>query len=238
MSKRTPSGAISIRTCKRHGLVGVAVVVDGALGLVDARRERAISARVRRSVYSSSSSIVARSVSRPWRPDERRDAPDAGRVRRDLGAEVAGRLVLRADLGQDQPEDVVHDRPALDELDRRDDHALLEHLLEGADRRGRAAADVDVVREVRDVAEQLAVDVDRRDQADVVQVHAARVRVVRDDHVARARGSRRRSARIACGTCSTIEPRCTGCVNACATERSSASKNAHEKSERVLMFVE
>ena len=45
-------------------------------------------------------------------------------------------------------------------------------------------------------------------------------------------------ALTACGTCSTIEPRWTGCVNPCATARSSASKNAHEKSARVLMFVE
>ena len=44
--------------------------------------------------------------------------------------------------------------------------------------------------------------------------------------------------RTACGTCSAIEPRWTGCANPCATERSCASKNAHEKSERVLMFVE
>ncbi len=50
------------------------------------------------------------------------------------------------------------DDPArLDELHRRDDHALLEHLAERADRRGCAAADVDVVGEVRDVADQLAV---------------------------------------------------------------------------------
>jgi hypothetical protein len=45
-------------------------------------------------------------------------------------------------------------------------------------------------------------------------------------------------ATTAFGTCSTIEPRCTGCANPCATERSCASKNAQEKSERVLMFVE
>ena len=44
--------------------------------------------------------------------------------------------------------------------------------------------------------------------------------------------------RTACGTCSAIEPRCTGCANPWATERSCASKKAHEKSERVLMFVE
>ena len=45
-------------------------------------------------------------------------------------------------------------------------------------------------------------------------------------------------ASTAFGTCSTIEPRCTGCAKPWATERSSASKNAQEKSERVLMFVE
>jgi hypothetical protein len=44
--------------------------------------------------------------------------------------------------------------------------------------------------------------------------------------------------RTAFGTCSAIEPRCTGCEKPCATERSRASKNAQEKSERVLMFVE
>jgi hypothetical protein len=43
---------------------------------------------------------------------------------------------------------------------------------------------------------------------------------------------------MARGTCSTIEPRWTGCVKPCATARSFASKNAHEKSERVLMLVE
>ena len=78
----------------------------------------------------------------------------------------------------------VDDPPGLDELDRRDDHALLEHLAEGADARGRAAADVDVVRQVRDVAEQLAAGMDGRDQADVVQVDAAREGVVGDQHVA------------------------------------------------------
>ncbi len=108
-----------------------------------------------------------------------------GRVGRDLGPEVAGRLVLRPDLGEDQPEDVVDDLAARDDLDRRDDHALLEHLLEGTDRGRRTAADIDVVGEVRHVADEQAVDVDGRDQADVVQVHAARVRVVGDDRIAR-----------------------------------------------------
>ena len=47
--------------------------------------------------------------------------------------------------------------PPATSLTGRDDHAFLEDLAEGADARGRAAADVDVVGEVGDVAEQLAV---------------------------------------------------------------------------------
>ena len=118
--------------------------------------------------------------------DKRLEPARSRRVRRDLGAEVAGRLVLRADLRQDQREDVVHDPPCLDHLDGRDDHALLEHLAEGADRRRCTAADVDMVGEVRDVPEQLTGGEHRRDEADVVEVDAARERLVRDDHVAGA----------------------------------------------------
>ncbi len=166
------------------GLVGVAVVVDGALGPVRPRRElRDLRAhaplRVREQLLHRGEERLA-----PVAVGQRRDPPDTRRVGGDLGPEVARRLVLRADLGEDQAEDVVHDLSALDDLHRRDDHALLEHLLEGADRRGRAAADVHVVRQVGDVAEQHSVDVDRRDQADVVQVDAAWVRVVGDDRVA------------------------------------------------------
>jgi hypothetical protein len=53
-------------------------------------------------------------------------------------------------------------------------------------------------------------------------------------------GSRRSEpkVRIAFGICSTIDPRWTGCAKPCAIDRRLASKNAHEKSERVLMFVE
>ena len=50
---------------------------------------------------------------------------------------------------------------------------------------GAAAADVDVMGEVGDVAEQLALVVDGRDQAHVVQMDAAWVGVVGDDHVTR-----------------------------------------------------
>ena len=117
---------------------------------------------------------------------ERGDAADAGGVRGDLGAEVAGRLVLGADLGQDQLEDVLDDRSAGDELDRGHDHAFLEDLAERSDRRRGATADVDVVREVRDVPDQLALGMHGRDERDVVEVDAARVRVVGDEHVAGA----------------------------------------------------
>ena len=116
--------------------------------------------------------------------DERLQPAGAGRVGGDLGPEVARGLVLGANLGEDEGEDVLDDLSRLDDLHGRDDHALLEDLPEGTDRRRGAAADIDVVREVRDVPEQLALHDHRRDQADVVQVDAARIRVVRDDHVA------------------------------------------------------
>ncbi len=167
-----------------HRLGRVAVVVDEALGLVRAEREpgelaaRAPLGVVEQLAHRRHDRVAAVAL------DERLDAADAGRVGGDLGAEVAGRLVLRADLRQDELEDVGHDLPAVDELHRRDDHALLEDLAEGADARRRAAADVDVVGDVGDVAEELAARVDGRDQADVVQVHAARERVVRQQHVA------------------------------------------------------
>ena len=89
--------------------------------------------------------------------DERPEPASPRRVRGDLRPEVPGRLVLRADLRQDQVEDVVDDRPGRDDLDRRDDDALLEDLAERADRGGRAAADVDVMGQVGDETEQLPV---------------------------------------------------------------------------------
>ena len=147
-----------------HRLVRVAVGVDQALGLVHAGRQR-------RDLGAGAPLRVVeqllhrghdRRVAVPG--DERLEPPRARRVRGDLGAEVSRRLVLGADLRQDQPEDVVDDPPRLDDLDRRDDHALLEDLAEGADRGRRAAADVDVVGEVRDVAEQLALGEDGRDR--------------------------------------------------------------------------
>ena len=169
------------------GLVGVAVVVDGALGLVDAapaapRARRACAARCTRAAPS----IVARIVSRPCRSTSavtRRTPVALAAIwaRKSPAVSCFERIWARISLKTSS-----HDRAALDEPDRRDDHALLEDLAERADRRRRAAADVDVVREVGDVAEQLALVVHGRDQADVVEVDAARMRVVGDDHVAGA----------------------------------------------------
>jgi len=93
--------------------------------------------------------------------DERLEPPDARVVRGNLGPQVAAGLMLGADLRQDQAEDVGNDPARLDDLHRRDDHPLLEDLAKRADARRRAAADVDVVGEVRDVAEQLSAGVDR-----------------------------------------------------------------------------
>src|SRR4029078_9420850 len=108
----------------------------------------------------------------------------------DLRTEVPRGLALRPDLGEQEPEDVLDELAVLHEAHRRDDHALLEDLTERPDRRRRPAADVHVVREVRDVPEQLALVPYRRDERDVVQVHTARKRLVRDEDVSRA-GTRR-----------------------------------------------
>ena len=46
------------------------------------------------------------------------------------------------------------------------------------------------------------------------------------------------NSRIDTGVMVDIATRCAGCANDCATQRSLASKKAHEKSARVLMLVE
>ena len=173
-----------------HRLVAVAVGVDRAFRLVDPVRQRLdLGAGAPFGVVEE---LFHRSHDRgvPVARDERLEPAGARRVGGDLRPEVAARLVLRADLRQDQVEDVVDDPAGLDHLHGRDDHALLEHLPERPDRGRRPAADVDVVGEVRDVAEQLPFGEHGRDEADVVEVHAAREWLVRDDHVSRAQVGR------------------------------------------------
>ena len=168
-----------------HRLVGVAVVVDDALRLVGAVRQ------LRELGERAALGVVEQLAHRRRRSSRGRAASTSACTRRTpvLFAAICARKspavsCLERICASTSRKTSVDDLPAGDELDGRDDHALLEDLAERADARGRAAADVDVVREVRDVAEQLSVGVDRRDQADVVQVDAARVRVVRQQHVA------------------------------------------------------
>ena len=132
----------------------------------------------------------------------------------------------------------VDDHAVLDQLDRRDDDPFLEDLLEGADAGRRAAADVDVVGEAGDVAEDLALVHERRDEGHVVEVPATDVRVVDQDRVTRSEALRavvgdRRRAPAGRASRGGSAGRTTGRWRA-----SCASKNAHEKSARVLMLVE
>ena len=116
--------------------------------------------------------------------DQRRDALNAEAVGRGLGAEVAGDLARAAEVGADHREDVGVDLAALDEAHAGDDEAFLVDLARDADAAGRAAADIDVMGDVGHVAEQRALVEDRRDERDVVQVHAALVGIVDQDAVA------------------------------------------------------
>ena len=92
--------------------VGVAVVVDRALGLVRARlelrdlRPHAPLGVREQLLHRRDERLASVAVG------QRRDPPHPGRVGRDLRPEVAGRLVLRPDLGEDEAEDVVHDLAA------------------------------------------------------------------------------------------------------------------------------
>ena len=167
-------------------LVGEAVVVDRTGRRVDALGElfdfgaRSAGGVIDYLVYVTQEFVHAEAV------DDLVDPACSGQVGCDLGAKVAGRLAFRPDLGEYQPEYVVDYFPALDELHRRDDHAFLEDLLECAHRRRRTAPNVHVVCQAGRVSGQLALPVDRPDEADVVQMNAAAIRVVGEDHVPRA----------------------------------------------------
>jgi hypothetical protein len=106
-------------------------------------------------------------------------------VRRRLRAEVAGDLTGAAEVRADHREEVPVDLAVLHEPHRRDDQPLLVDLARHPDAPRGAAPHVDVVRDVRHVAEERSLVEDGSDQGDVVQVHAAQVRVVDEDAVAR-----------------------------------------------------
>ena len=105
--------------------------------------------------------------------DQLGGAPLGKAVDGELGAQVAAPLVARARVGGDQVDQVVV------EPRRRQDQAFLVQLGRvGGHRGGGHPADVGVVRARGGPAQQLAVDVDRRDERDVGQVRAAQERVV------------------------------------------------------------
>ena len=152
-----------------------------------------------------------------------RRSPSVSRGERTLASEH------RQHAGVDHA--VVHDP------DRRDDQALLDLLAVEADAPRRPAADVDVMGHRDRVRERPAVDDQRRDEADVVEVEPAEVAVVAQDRVAglERRAVPRQDARARSGPASrggsagrtTARP-----IRACP------SSSAHEKSSRVLMLVE
>ncbi len=105
-------------------------------------------------------------------------------VGRGLGAEVARDLARAAEVRADHREEVAVDLAALHEPHRRDDQPLLVDLARHPDAAGSAASHVHVVRDVRHVAEERPLVEHGGDERDVVQVHAAQVRVVDEDAVA------------------------------------------------------
>ena len=104
----------------------------------------------------------------------------------------------------------------------------------GRHRAGRGAAHVGVVGAVGDPAHERAVDEHRRDQRHVVEMGAARERVV--DHHLLARSARSPDASIAAATDAGIEPRCTGMCSAWASS-SPAAVNTRRRAVGPLLDV-
>ena len=142
------------------------------------------------------------------------EAALAGAAGGDLGGKVAAALVGRAGVTAEEGDDLLVDLAGADELQRRDDEALLEELGRAGEGAGGHAADVGVVCAVRDEADEgLAaggvcpsicgtgrpfdrlratlrraqgerIGEDGCDEGDVVEVGAAEVGVVEGDDVA------------------------------------------------------
>ena len=102
-----------------------------------------------------------------------------------LRTEVTRRLARRANVGQDQAEDIFHNFAFRHQPDHRYDHAFLVHFGGDAKPARRIAADVHVVRDRRRIPLKLVPAEERRDDRDVVQVHSVAVRVVYYQRIAR-----------------------------------------------------
>ena len=88
------------------------------------------------------------------------------------------------------------------------------------------------------IAEPPPADLDRRDDGDVVEVARAAMRVVDDDGIARPELVRPEFADRVRARSRSSRRDAAGCAKDCAMQRSCVSKNAQEKSARVLMLVE
>ena len=118
--------------------------------------------------------------------EQRREAAFAGRQRRGLRLDVADALVGDADVRQDDRQDLVVDRAALVELDRRQPQTFLLDLGRvGREAARHHAAGVGPVAGVGEPAPRLAGAEERLHELHVHQVRAAEVRVVDDEDVAR-----------------------------------------------------
>ena len=185
-SNRTPSRVDRDPHREPHGAVGESVVVDVPFGDVLAPRQRGeLGARSPVGVGDELVHVETHGL-RPVAFEQGRQAPHAGVVGRELRPEVARRLALGADLGQDEPEHVVDDLAIPHHLHRGNDHPFLVDLAECADARRGAPAHVHVMGEVAEVAVNLALVEERGDHHDVVEVSAARIGVVDHELIARA----------------------------------------------------
>ncbi len=116
--------------------------------------------------------------------DDRLDPLRAQPVGRGLGAEVAGDLARAAEVGADHREQVAVDLAALHEAHRGNDQPLLVDLARHPDAPGGAAAHVDVVGDVRHVAEERLLVEHGGDERDVVEMDPPQIGVVDQDPVA------------------------------------------------------
>jgi hypothetical protein len=117
--------------------------------------------------------------------DERKNPVPGGDVAGELGAEVERHRRWLARAAQVELFDVPADLVVLDDLDRRDENALVKGVARrGAEAAGRDAADVVLVQAVRHPAEELALVEHRAEQHHVHLVRGADPGIVGEEHVA------------------------------------------------------
>src|SRR5215213_1544673 len=166
-----------------HGVLAVAVVVEAALGAVDAVGDRGDGRPLE--ALGLREDLVARRLDRlqAVAGDDGLEAPLPGAHAGDLRAEVADRRGAEAAVAPEQVGHVAPLHPALDDLCGPEPDSLLEDFR----RVHRAArvlgADVEPVRAAGGEPDQVAADEDRPERRHIVEVRAGHVRVVHDPDV-------------------------------------------------------